>query len=117
MKNEDDPVLPGEMLVRLVWHDYFKPGLDLSIQPGAFEPRKNETDGISLFRLACMADPRDALSVIAEDKREKYAIAMLPAAELAALGLTVQPSKIAKVPGIAKATGGNRQPQYSSSPR
>lgn len=100
-KNEDEPVLPDEMVVRLIWCDYFKPGLDLPIQPGAFEPRKNETDGISVFRLACLSDARDALAVIGENKRDKYAIALLPIAELSALGLTIQPAKIAKVSGHA----------------
>src|SRR5437763_16920 len=101
MKNEDDPISSDEMVIRLIWCDYFKPELNLPIQPGAFEPRKNETDGISFFRLACLSDPRDALNVIAEEKRERYAVALLPIAELTALGLTVQPAKIAKVPGHA----------------
>src|ERR1035438_307637 len=101
MKNEDDPVLPDESVLRLIWCDYFKPGLKLPIQSGAFEPHKNDTDGISVFRLACLSDPRDALVVIAEDKREKYTIVLLPVAELFALGLTVQPAKIAQVPGHA----------------
>lgn len=81
--------------------DYFKPGLALTVQPAAFEPHKNDTDGISVFRLACLTDPGEALAVIANEKREKYAIASLSIAELTSLGLTVQPDKIAKVPGHA----------------
>lgn len=85
MKSEEDPVTPDESVLRLIWIDYFKPDLAMSVQPGAFEPRKNEIDGISVFRIACLNDPRDALAVIAEEKREKYAIAVLPVAGLAAI--------------------------------
>jgi hypothetical protein len=84
LKNEDEPIQPDECVVRLIWQDYFQPELALPIQPGAFEPRKNETDGISVFRLACLKDARDALAVIAEEKREKYAIAVLSVAEISA---------------------------------
>jgi hypothetical protein len=101
LKDENEPIQPDESVVRLIWQDFFRPELALPIQPGAFEPRKNETDGISVFRLACLNDARDALAVIAEEKREKYAIAVVPIAELSALGLTIQPARIAKVPGHA----------------
>lgn len=101
MRQEDEPVLPEESVLRLIWRDYFRPGLDLEVQPAAFEPRKNESDGISVFRLACLDNPSDALAVIAEDKRDKYAIAVLPVAAVLALGLTVNPAKIAAVPGHA----------------
>jgi hypothetical protein len=54
-----------------------------------------------VFRVACLSEPCDALAVITEEKRGRYAIALLPVAELSALGLTVQPAKIANVPGHA----------------
>jgi hypothetical protein len=98
---EKESIQPHESVVRLIWQDYFQPELAMPVQPGAFEPRKNETDGISVFRLACLNDVRDVLAVITEEKREKYAIAALPVAEITALGLTVKPAPIAKVPGHA----------------
>ncbi|MBI3822719.1 MAG: hypothetical protein HY289_08565 [Planctomycetes bacterium] len=101
MRQEDEPVLPEESVLRLIWRDFFKPDLDLAVQPAAFEPRKNEVDGISVFRLECVDNPRDVLAVIADEKRDKYAIAVLPVTAIIALGLTVQPSKIAKVSGHA----------------
>ena len=101
MRSEDEPVLQDESVGRLIWIDYFKPQLDLIVQPGAFEPRKNETDGISVFRLACLSDPRDILAIIAVEKQPKYAIAVLPVVDLSTLGLTVQPAKIETVPGHA----------------
>ena len=100
-RSEEEPISPDESVLRLIWGDYFKPGLALSVQPAAFEPHKNDTDGISVFRLACLSNPGEALAVIADGKRERYATVSLPIAELAALGLTVRPDKIAKVPGHA----------------
>jgi hypothetical protein len=69
------------------------------ISPNAFEPRKAETEGISLFRRACLTDPADALLAIAEDKRPRYAVVAIPVALLTALGLSVRPAPIPAVPG------------------
>jgi hypothetical protein len=99
MKNEDEPVTPDEWVIRLIWSDYYDATLVLPIQPGAFSPRKNETDGISVFRAACVPNPEDVLTVLAEDKRDKYAITLLSVAELTALGLNVKPAKIDLLPG------------------
>jgi hypothetical protein len=101
MKNEDEPVSPEEWLIRLIWTDYYDISLPIPIQASAFTPRKNETDGISVFRSACVGNPKDALAVIAEDKRDKYAIALLLVADVMALGLSVAPAKIDAVPGHA----------------
>jgi hypothetical protein len=78
MASEDEPVSPDEAVLRLIWVDYFKPDL-----------------------AACLSDPRDALKVIAAEKRDRYAIALLPVAELSKFALTVQPAKIVEVPGHA----------------
>ena len=43
----------------------------------------------------------DAVEVIAEEKRDLYAIALLKVADLLALALTVRPAKIDIVPGHA----------------
>jgi hypothetical protein len=99
MKPETDSITDDELVLRLVWEDYYRAGLDLPIQPGAFEPKKKETTGISLFRRACLASPEQALAVIAEDKRGRYHIAALTVAELKQHGLTVQPDPRSDVPG------------------
>lgn len=88
-------------MVRLVWGDYYKSDLPLPVQPAAFEPRKTETDGISVFRLACLNAPEDALAVIAAEKRARYAIALVPVSEIQALGMSVQPAPIPELPGHA----------------
>jgi hypothetical protein len=92
MKAEDEPITPDELVIRLIWKQYYNPSLALPIQQGAFSPKPNETDGISVFRAACVASPEDVLTVFAADKQDGYAIALGPVAELA---------KIDAVPGHA----------------
>jgi hypothetical protein len=98
MKPETDPITPDELLIRLVWEDRVTDKVPV-ISPNAFEPRKNETDGISFFRRDCLNDPTDALAVIAEDKRARYAIVLVPVSVLTSLDLSVKPSQIATIPG------------------
>ena len=93
MKPETEPVAPDEWLIRLVWEDRVTDGVPV-ISPNAFEPRKNETDGISFFRRDCLNEPSDALFVIPEEKRSRYAIVLIPVSQLASLNLSVQPAKI-----------------------
>lgn len=101
MKGEGEPVTPDEFVIRLVWGAFLRPGEPVPVQPVAFKPRDDETDGISVFRLACLNDPKDALIAMAPEKRDRYAIAMIPVSELLALGLSVMPAKIDTVPGHA----------------
>jgi hypothetical protein len=101
MKPENDPVTDDEFVLRLIWEDYFKPDLDLPIQARAFEPKKNEIDGISVFRQDCLHSPSDTLAVIAEDKRNRYYIARVAVRELLVMGLTVRPDPISTAPGHA----------------
>jgi hypothetical protein len=59
MKHEFDPVTDDEWLLRRVHRQYFRNDPNLLISPSAFEPRvkgrEPDVDGISLFRLACLA--------------------------------------------------------------
>jgi hypothetical protein len=99
MKDEADPVTPDEWLVRLIWGEFFAPADALPVRPVAFRPRPDETDGISMFRLACVSRAEDVLAVIALEKQPKYAIAVVPVTELVSLGLTVKPARIETIPG------------------
>jgi len=101
LKNEADPVTPDEFVLRLIWTTHYKAAREVVLREQAFEPRSNETDGISVFRVACLAIPEDALAVMAPEKRDRYALALLPVSELLLLGLTVQPSPIKSVLGHA----------------
>jgi len=99
MKDESEPIGLDENLIRLIWTSYFKLDFEIAVQERAFLPRNDEIDGISLFRDACLKSPLDSLEVIADAKREKYGVALLPVSELVALGLRIEPSRIDKVPG------------------
>lgn len=101
MKGEDEPVAPDEFVLRCIWTFNYKPALDQPIVREAFEPRKDELDGISIIRLACLRDAEQALDAFAVEKRDRYAIASLPVAEIIQLGLTVEPARIEAVPGHA----------------
>lgn len=90
------------MLIRLVFRDRFTDRAP-TISPNAFEPRVKghhpDTDGISLFRLACVSAPEDVLVVIAADKREVTGLVLLLYSRLLELGLSVTPKPIDTVPG------------------
>lgn len=101
MKDESTPVSPDEVVIRLIWGKFIKLNRPVPVSEQAFQPRADETDGISVFRMACLNVPGDALTVIAPEKRDKYVLAMLPVAEILALGLTVVPAKVDAVPGHA----------------
>ncbi len=98
MKAETDPITQDEWLIRLVWETKVKRQEPL-IAAAAFEPLKNDTDGLSLFRVACLNDPADALLAVAEDKRPRYGIVQIPVSLLTDLGLSVRPAPIEGVPG------------------
>ena len=102
MKNEDEPVSADENIVRLIWREFLRPGEMVPILPVAFKPRANEMEGVSVFRLACLNKPMDALTAMLPEKRGGYAIAVFPVSELYALGLSVMPAKIDSVPGHAR---------------
>jgi hypothetical protein len=98
---ETAPVTPDEWLVRLVWGTFYKATDRVAVRPSAFTPKPSESDGISVFRLACLPSAEAALEVIAPAKRGKYAVALVPAAAVFALGMTVAPAPISTVPGHA----------------
>ncbi len=101
MNSEDEPIAKEEYILRLIWKDFFIDGVPPKISERAFRPRPDETDGISVFRESCLSDPNEILNVIAEAKREKYAIVRLPVYELLAMGLSVRSSKIESLAGHA----------------
>lgn len=93
MKAEDEPITDDEWLLRRVHRERFRTDSLPLISPGAFEPRCKgrdiDTDGISLFRSACLNDPSDILAEIAEEKRPSIGIVRISKAFLSMLGLNV----------------------------
>lgn len=101
MTDENDPVAPDEFVVRLVWTFNFRAGAAQPVLREAFEPKPRETDGVSVFRAACLTSPEQALDAVGADKRDRYAVVLLAVADLLALGLTVRLGRIDTVPGHA----------------
>src|SRR3954452_8788703 len=101
MKDENELVSPDELVLRLIWRDFFIPESAQVVRERAFLPRKDEADGISVFRAACLDRPERSLDAMAPEKRGKYAVAQLAVADLTRLGLTVRPARIDAVPGHA----------------
>lgn len=98
-KQESEPIDPGEWFVRLIWRDFHDPDRVPIISPRSFRPRKDQLDGLSVFRASCLADPIDALQVIHPDKRSDYAVTLVALATLQGLGLSVRPDHIETLPG------------------
>lgn len=81
MKPESSPIADDEWLLRIVFEDRFYPeGVGLS--PRTFEPRDGrspDTDGISLFREACLSDASEirftnALKTLADAAHENIVL-------------------------------------------
>ncbi len=98
MKDQSEPITGDEWLIRLIWEDRVTDRVPI-VSANAFEPRPNETEGISFFRRACLQDVADALIPFAEEKRARYAIVQVPVTLLEELGLTVRADAIVAVPG------------------
>lgn len=98
MKAETDPITSDEWLIRLVWETKLKKQ-GSRVAAEAFEPRPNDTDGLSLFRRDCLNDLSDALSAVAVEKRPRYGIVQISYSLLTSLGLSVQLKPISTVPG------------------
>lgn len=94
MKAETDPITDDEWLLRRVYKDRFRTDKVPILSPNAFEPRIKgrdpDTDGISLYRQACLADPTEVLAQIAPERWHEYAIARIAVASLHSLQLTVK---------------------------
>lgn len=103
MKPQDQTVDAEETVLRLIWWMFlvYDDERLIRIAPAAFKPKKNEIEGISVFREACLHSVDQVLEVIAPEKRSRYAIARLKVADLFALGLSVRPDAIEHVSGHA----------------
>jgi hypothetical protein len=103
MKSEDDPITDDEWLLRRVRVEKFRTDKIPIISPNAFEPRikgrEPDTDGISLHRAACLADPSEVLATIAPERQHEYGIARIQVSFLKSLKLTVVRKRDERVKG------------------
>jgi hypothetical protein len=90
MKAEDDPITDDEYLLRRVHKSRFNPVLSAN----AFEPRIKgrdlDSDGISLYREACLAHPDEIIALVAPEKRNEQGIVRVPVWLVKSLGLTIK---------------------------
>lgn len=93
MKAETEPITPDEILVRLIWQNDFKDN-GTTIEREAFQPKKRDTDGISLFRLACLTSLEQALEILAEKTRAQHHLGFLRVKYVQSLGLSVKSDPI-----------------------
>ncbi len=99
LKSESDAITSDEWLIRLVWHERVT-NRDPVIAPSSFEPRENETSGISLYRRSCLAEPTDALIPFPDPaKRDRYAIVLVSVRLIEQTGCTVRSDPRFDVPG------------------
>ncbi|MCS7167271.1 MAG: hypothetical protein RMI91_11630 [Gemmatales bacterium] len=103
MKQEHEPISGDEWLLRRVHRQYFRPGQFMVISPNAFEPRVRgrapDTDGISLFRAACLSRPEEVLSPITPNKRKDYGVVRISVRFIKSLGLNVVSRPVPDLPG------------------
>jgi hypothetical protein len=90
MDDERQPVDDGEHVLRRIHRQYYREGLPLPINRGAFNPTEHDTTGLTVFRER-FATPAETLSSVPEAKRGDYYVARLAVRELRARGLSVVP--------------------------
>jgi hypothetical protein len=94
MKSEGDPITDDEWLLRRVRVEKFRTDKVPILSPNAFEPRVKgrdpDTDGISLYRAACLSDPSEVLATVAPERRHEYGVVRVAVSFLKSLGLSVR---------------------------
>jgi hypothetical protein len=94
MKAETDPITDDEWLLRRIRVERFRTDEVPIISPNAFEPRIKgrdpDTDGISFYRAACLADPSEVLATIAPERWHEYGIVRISVSSLKSLQLSVK---------------------------
>lgn len=94
MKDESEDIADDEWLLRRVRIERFRLDNVPIISPNAFEPRVKgkdpDTEGISFYRAACLADPIHILATVAAERQGEYGIVRLQVSSLKSLGLTVK---------------------------
>lgn len=103
MKSEDDPIADEEWLFRRVRVEQFRTDKLPIISPNAFEPRIKgrdpDTDGISFYRAACLADPSEVLATISAERLHEYGIVRIQMSFLKSLNLTVVSKRDERIKG------------------
>jgi hypothetical protein len=103
MKTEDEPISDDEWLLRRVRIERFQNNREPLISPNAFEPRisgrEPDSDGISLYRNACLSSPEEILSSLPVEKRGENGNVRISAGFVRSLGLSVRSMPADGIPG------------------
>jgi len=84
------PVSANEFVYRRIHRNFYDAQLSTPVQRVAFQPNKNDSTGLSVFR-ARFVQPVDTLANIEAAKQSDYYVARLAVQDLHRLGLTVVP--------------------------
>lgn len=87
-----------ENVLRRIHQTFYRRDLPIPVSRAAFEPNKNDIDGLSVFRAEFITPERLVL-----DRKEPtlYCVAALPVLNLRRLSLTVLSAEIDNLPGHA----------------
>jgi len=102
-KADSDPISDDEWFLRRIHVDRFRnqDGV-LEVTANAFEPRFKgrdpDTDGISLYRAACLDNPEEILKFVPEEKWPNNGIVRISKGHLIKLGLSIFPCPDPKAP-------------------
>lgn len=103
MKDESEPITSDEWLLRRVQRVRFRTDRVPRISPNSFAPRTSgrdiDTEGISLYRAACLGDPSEILATSPPEEWANQGIVRIPVSLLVSLGLSVRSSPDAQVKG------------------
>src|SRR6266498_235578 len=90
MYDENEPIADDEFVLRRVHVSAYKEQITPPILRIAFQPNKNDTTGISVYRER-FVKPADTLSGIDALKRASYLVVRLAVRDLRRFGLSVTP--------------------------
>jgi len=103
MKAETDPITDDEWLLRRVRVEKFRTEKVPLISPNAFEPRVKgrdpDSDGISLYREACLTDVSEVLATIDTARWSEYGIVRVPVSLIKSMRLSVQSTPDDRIKG------------------
>ena len=96
-KSEKAPIESNERIIRLFWYTNFKNGEPKS---SGFKPKKDEHEGISLFREECLTEPLECLkAILDEGKRDYYGVISYPHSAFTSRQMSFVLDHIEEVPG------------------
>ncbi len=95
--DESAPLQPDETVLRRIHRSHCQAGLATQVQRVAFEPRRDENDGISVYRERFVSPAQVAAA--GRKPPAEYLVARLNVSDFLDMNLTVVPAPQADLPG------------------